>query len=286
MRHLCSFILLLVGFSASCRAQELNLLLPWIKLDKRVQIGMREDALKAVYPQLKPMNGMNSSTASAPGKAEMYLDSERQILGSEDIAFGVRNGVVTKFYWSSGQRTAASFLQEARQGLRGSLGDPKVGYKARLTRERIAKVTTEVYSPGALKGIVITLSSALGTTEIEVINMAAEGVTAEEMYFSYDQQKQQLQKQLAGITGKSVGEEPASATNDDLATLDAAPTNQAPMSGGSRTTAPSAPKEKPSTARASTAPSEEPASSSPWSIIVVSTVAAGGLLWLLLKRRS
>ena len=32
--------------------------------------------------------------------------------------------------------------------------------------------------------------------------------------------------------------------------------------------------------------SEEPISSTPWSIIVVLTVAAGGLLWLLLKRRS
>ena len=39
---------------------------------------------------------------------------------------------------------------------------------------------------------------------------------------------------------------------------------------------------KPSTATLS----EEPTSSTPWSIIVVLTVAAGGLLWLLLKRRS
>jgi hypothetical protein len=33
-------------------------------------------------------------------------------------------------------------------------------------------------------------------------------------------------------------------------------------------------------------PSEEPTSSTPWSIIVALIVAAGGLLWLLLKRRS
>ncbi|MCB1212627.1 MAG: hypothetical protein KDK97_25100, partial [Verrucomicrobiales bacterium] len=33
-------------------------------------------------------------------------------------------------------------------------------------------------------------------------------------------------------------------------------------------------------------PSEEPTSSTPWSIIVVLIVAAIGLLWLLLKRRS
>ena len=34
------------------------------------------------------------------------------------------------------------------------------------------------------------------------------------------------------------------------------------------------------------APSKEPASSTPWGIIVVLTVAATGLLWLLFKRRS
>ena len=49
---------------------------------------------------------------------------------------------------------------------------------------------------------------------------------------------------------------------------------------------------QPSTAKANEArsavqaPNEAPASSMPWSIIVVLIVAAGGLLWLLLKRRS
>lgn len=36
---------------------------------------------------------------------------------------------------------------------------------------------------------------------------------------------------------------------------------------------------------APTTPSEEPTSSTPWSVIVVLIVAAGGLLWLLLKNR-
>jgi hypothetical protein len=286
MLHLCPFILLLVGCTAACSAQELNVLFPWINLDKRVQLGMREDSLKAVYPQIKPMDGMESSTASMSGKAEMYLDADREILGSEDLAFGVRNGVVTKFYWSSDQKTGASFLKEARQTLRGILGEPRVGYKARLTRERIAKVTTEVYSTGGFKDVIITLSSALGTTEVEVINMAAEGVTAEEMYFSYEKQKQQIQKQLASITGKVVEDEQASATNDALAALEDAPTNEAPMSGGSRATVPSAAREKESTMLANTAASETPTSSILWSVVAVLIVAGLGLLWVLLRRRS
>lgn len=47
----------------------------------------------------------------------------------------------------------------------------------------------------------------------------------------------------------------------------------------------SEPKKAPTTSTTST-PSEEPTSSTPWSIIVVLIVAATGLLWLLLKRRS
>ncbi len=46
-----------------------------------------------------------------------------------------------------------------------------------------------------------------------------------------------------------------------------------------------APKKTPEAKPAST-PSDEPASSTPWSIIAVLIVAAAGLLWLLLKRRS
>jgi hypothetical protein len=53
---------------------------------------------------------------------------------------------------------------------------------------------------------------------------------------------------------------------------------------GSSAVQPPAPKKGPE-AKASVT-SDEPASSTPWSIIVALAVAAGGLLWLLLKRRS
>lgn len=49
---------------------------------------------------------------------------------------------------------------------------------------------------------------------------------------------------------------------------------------------PSASKKAPEAKLSVSSPSEEPASSTPWSIIVVLIVAASGLLWLLLKRRS
>jgi hypothetical protein len=49
---------------------------------------------------------------------------------------------------------------------------------------------------------------------------------------------------------------------------------------------PPAPKKTPSTTPTTTTPIEKPTSSTPWSIFVVLIVAAMGLLWLLLKRRS
>ncbi|SKB09335.1 hypothetical protein SAMN02745166_05132 [Prosthecobacter debontii] len=49
---------------------------------------------------------------------------------------------------------------------------------------------------------------------------------------------------------------------------------------------PSSPKKPDGATPTTQAPSEEPTSSTPWSIIVVLIVAATGLLWLLLKRRS
>jgi hypothetical protein len=62
------------------------------------------------------------------------------------------------------------------------------------------------------------------------------------------------------------------------------PPDKSPMTSSLPIVQPSAPKKaleaKPSTA------SDEPTSSTPWSIIVVLIVAALGLLWLLLKRRS
>ena len=81
---------------------------------------------------------------------------------------------------------------------------------------------------------------------------------------------------------------------EQVAALTEAPTD--PHQSGSSTTSqssgpdikqsqPPAPKQAPE-AKPSPTPSEEPASSTPWAIIVVLIVAALGLLWLLLKRRS
>lgn len=49
---------------------------------------------------------------------------------------------------------------------------------------------------------------------------------------------------------------------------------------------PSTPKKAPATKPTTTPPSEEPTSSTPWSMIVLLVVATGGLLWVLLNRRS
>jgi len=49
---------------------------------------------------------------------------------------------------------------------------------------------------------------------------------------------------------------------------------------------PSAPKKAPEPKPTTSTPSKEPASSTPWSVIVILIVAASGLLWLLLKKRS
>jgi hypothetical protein len=67
---------------------------------------------------------------------------------------------------------------------------------------------------------------------------------------------------------------PATAGND-AASLNPPPSVQSP-----------APKKEPEAKPIATTPSEESASSTPWSIVVVLIVAATGLLWLLLKRRS
>lgn len=46
------------------------------------------------------------------------------------------------------------------------------------------------------------------------------------------------------------------------------------------------PKKAPSTSPAPSTPSDEPASSTPWSVIIVLIMAATGLLWLLVKKRT
>jgi len=57
---------------------------------------------------------------------------------------------------------------------------------------------------------------------------------------------------------------------------------KAPQASGNQTT----PKKEPEAKPSPTSPSEQPTSSTPWSIVGVLIVAALGLLWLLLKRRS
>jgi|JI10StandDraft_1071094.scaffolds.fasta_scaffold35827_2 hypothetical protein len=92
-------------------------------------------------------------------------------------------------------------------------------------------------------------------------------------------------KQLSGITDQRIIDAISAA---HTALNGEEPKKEAMPQGGSISDVikPIQPTAKVAEAKPAPAPSEEPTSSTSWSIIVVLIVAAGGLLWLLLKRRS
>lgn len=203
-----------------CAAQEVGKLLPWLQLSDRVKMGMSVESLHEIYPFLQEsMDGQDVV------EGDLFFDKDRKIHKSEDIAFGIRENALTKFYWSSKERITAEAVNEIRGLLQKNFGIPKVGYKARLTRNGIAKITTEVYEGNSGGDVVVSLSSALRVTELAVIDLNAEGVSEKELYFSYEDQKKKLQSELVRLTGKEPEEEKPSECADVLASLNAEPSS-------------------------------------------------------------
>lgn len=216
------FILPLVAccYLSVCTAQEIGKLLPWLQLSDRIKMGMSAESLHEIYPFLQePMGGQDAV------EGDLFFDKDRKIHKSEDIAFGIRGNSLTKFYWSSKERITAEAVNEIRSLLQKNFGSPKVGCTARLTRNGIAKITTEIYKESSRGNIVVSLSSALQVTELAVIDLKAEGVDEKELYFSYENQKLKLQSELARLTGKEPVEEKLSTYADILAYLNANPSS-------------------------------------------------------------
>lgn len=197
-----------------CAAQEIGKLLPWLQLSDHIKMGMSAESLHEIYPFLQDSVGGQDIV-----EGDLFFDQDRKIHQSEDVAFGIRGDLLTKFYWSSKERISPEAVNEIRVILQKNFGTPKVGYKARLTRNGIAKITTEVYEGGSGGDIVVSLSSALQATELAVIDLDAEGVSEKELYFSYEDQKKELQSELARLTGKAPEEEEPSECADVLASL-------------------------------------------------------------------
>jgi hypothetical protein len=94
-------------------------------------------------------------------------------------------------------------------------GEPRAGFKARVTKDGIAKIATEVYTV-ADTGLVISLSSALGSTEVAVLDTSDPNVDLDELYFSFEKQRERLRSDLLRLTKNTPKDESAADIRDVL----------------------------------------------------------------------
>lgn len=137
---------------------------------------------------------------------------------------------------------------------------PFTDYVRRVLRERTSTMSSSLAQSAA-----ILLSEQGGEDDLALLKQ----VVAKRPYVaaSIKSELPLLEKRIAG----------AGAAKDTTAPIPPSPRLDVQ---------PSAKDKAPEVGTAVATPNEEPASSTPWSIVVVLIVAACGLLWLLLKRRS
>ncbi len=227
MNKVLLVLLFSCSFLTAARSQEIKRLVPWSNAPMQTEMGMAAQDLKTILPTISPLLGIfdnGDSDESEVVKNGMYAPDPDGIDYSEATVYGIGGGRVTQFYWSSKKMASVADVEKIRKKFSEMHGKPKVGYKARLTREGIAKIVTEVYSVNG-SNLVVSLSSALGSTEVAVIDTSDPKINLKELYFSYEKQKARLQNEMIRLTGKKPEEENSSECSDVLAALIAEPSN-------------------------------------------------------------
>lgn len=184
------------------RSQEIKRLVPWSNAPDQAVMGMSASDLKTMLPTISPLLGMfdgNDPNALEVIKDGMYAPGTDSNDYSETVVYGIGGGRVTQFYWSSNKMASLDHVVNLRRKFSEMHGNPRVGFKARVTKDGIAKIVTEVYII-ADSALVISLSSALGATEVAILDTSDLKVDLNELYFSFEKQRERLQQELSRLT--------------------------------------------------------------------------------------
>jgi len=195
-------VFLCLAFSLAGQAQEIKTLVPWSFAPGGVQMGMSGQDLKTSLPDIKPLLGMfdnDPPSESEAVKDGMYASRIGETGYNEAMAYGVNGGRVTQVYWSSKKMATIGDVRNIRKQLAKMHKESRLGYKAKVTKDGIAKITTEVFSVKDTD-IIISLSSALGETEIAVLDTSDPKVDPNELYFSFEKQRERLRTELLRLT--------------------------------------------------------------------------------------
>ena len=199
--HISSGILCL-ALSLVGQAQDIRILVPWSYAPSGAKMGMAARDLKTMLPDIKPMLGMldgDQPDDSGTVKDGMYTSRSSESGYSEAMAYGIKGGRVTQVYWSSKKMASLADVKGFRMHLSAKHGESRLGYKAKVTKDGIAKLTTEVFSVKDTD-LVISISSALGETEIAILDTADPNIDLNELYFSFEKQRERLRKELLRLT--------------------------------------------------------------------------------------
>lgn len=210
--------LVFLALSIAGHAQEINTLVPWSFAPAGVKMGMSAQDLRTRLPHIKPLLGMfdkDPTGETESSKDGMYAARSDEGGYNEAMAYGVTGGRVTQVYWSSKTMASIEDVQSIRNQLSKVHGDARIGYKAKVTKDGIAKITTEVFTVKDTD-LTISLSSALGETEVAVLDTSEPQVDINELYFSFEKQRDRLRKELLRLTKEAPQEEPPSTTLDVL----------------------------------------------------------------------
>lgn len=208
-------------------SQEIKSLLPWSNVPEQAVMGMSSRDLKTILPNVTPLGLQDDNEAdeSEPLKDGMYSSPTVGGDYSEAVIYGLSSGRVSQFYWSSERLASVADVTKMRNQLLKSHGDSKVGFKARVTKDGIAKITTEVFTV-EYTDLVISLSSALGVTEMAILDTSDPRVDLNDLYFTFAKQRDRLREELLRLTKKAPEDEAPSTTLDVLKDVIAADDSQ------------------------------------------------------------
>lgn len=208
-------------------SQEIKSLLPWSNVPEQAVMGMSSRDLKTILPNITPLGFQDGNEAdqSEPLKDGMYSPPTDGGDYSEAVIYGLGGGRVSQFYWSSERLVSVEDVTKLRNQLFKSHGDSKVGFKARVTKDKIAKITTEVFTVEDTD-LVISLSSALGVTELAILDTSDPRVDLNDLYFTFEKQRDRLREELLRLTKRAPEDETPSTTLDVLKEVIAADSNQ------------------------------------------------------------
>ena len=182
--------LLFILFCSCANAEKFSEILTWIPDFEELELGMSVNSFLKERPDAQSLDPTQREIEKFSGAYfEQNIGSNPAPSEGSMVLYNFKNGIMSSVFWVNKESNSLGLTKNVRNLLLKNLGLPEIGYVAKIQKNKISKITHEIFPVPGSSTLNVSLSSSPDGLEIAVLDFEVDPENDTDLLFrSYDAQ--------------------------------------------------------------------------------------------------